>query len=415
MRRPASVECLYVDFDSFFATAEQHLQPHLRGRPVGVIPLDTPHTGLIAASREAKQVGIKRGTWARDAKKLCPDIVLVAARHDQYVRLHRRIAEIVEDIVPIHAVRSIDEMVCMLLSNEQAQALDIARGVKAALARELGSVLTCSIGLGPNELLAKIAAEMQKPDGLAVIRPEDLPGPLLALDLTDIPGIARGNAARLARAGVADMAQFWALAPKQARAIWGNVEGERLWAALHGYVVERPETGRVMFGHGRVLPRDWRTPARVYACARFLVVKAARRMRREGFAARGLALWFTDRTSAGWFGEDRFAPIWDDRSILASLRRLFRSARAGEAPLHSRSVHVALHDLVPLGALTRDLFDFMPESETRRRWERLSLLSDSLAARFGRAVLHCGPSVEPPGGYVGAKIAFGRIPDERDF
>jgi impB/mucB/samB family len=67
MRKPAGVERLYIDFDSFFATAEQHLQPHLRGRPVGVIPIDTPNTGLIAASREAKRLGIKRGMWVRDS------------------------------------------------------------------------------------------------------------------------------------------------------------------------------------------------------------------------------------------------------------------------------------------------------------------------------------------------------------
>jgi DNA polymerase-4 len=275
--------------------------------------------------------------------------------------------------------------------------------------------VTCSVGLGPNELLAKIAAEMDKPDGLVMIRPEDLPGPLLRLSLTDIPGIARGNAARLERAGITDMAGLWALAPKQARAIWGNVEGERLWALLHGYAVERPGTERAMFGHGRVLPHSWRNPERIEICARVLVIKAARRMRREGFAAGALALWFTDRDTAGWFGEERFPPVFDDRSILASLRKLFASARRTGAPLHGRSLHVVLHDLVPAREVTPDLFEFAPEFQTRQRWEHLSLLADRLNARYGRAVVNLGPWVEPPGGYAGAKIAFNRIPDEADF
>src|SRR5215207_2034789 len=295
MRKPAGVERLYIDFDSFFATAEQHLQPHLRGRPVGVIPIDTPNTGLIAASREAKRLGIKRGMWVREARAVCPDIALVAARHEKYVALHKDIVRAVERVLPVAAVRSIDEMVCALAVNESARAEAVGRAVKAALASEIGPALTCSIGLGPNELLAKIAAEMEKPDGLVRLRHEDLPGPLLRLPLTDIPGIAKGNAAPLERAGIGDMAGFWALAPKQARAIWGNVDGERLWALLHGYAIERPATRRAMFGHGRVLPHAWRTPERLEACARVLVVKAARRMRREGFAARALALWFTDR------------------------------------------------------------------------------------------------------------------------
>ena len=414
MRKPAGVERLYVDFDSFFATAEQHLRPDLRGRPVGVIPVDSEHTGLIAASREAKRLGIKRGCWVREARRACPEIVLVPARHDVYVRLHRDIVKAIDRVAPLLAVRSIDEMVCALSPGDQAHPEAVGRAVKAGIARDVGPVLTCSVGLGPTELLAKIAAEMEKPDGLVAIRPEDLPGPLLRLSLTDIPGIARGNAARLARAGVADVAGFWALAPKQARAIWGNVEGERLWAELHGYAVERPATGRVMFGHGRVLPGEWRNLERAHACARYLAVKAARRMRRAGLAARALAAWLTDRGGAGWFGEARFAPTWDDRSILKSLDRLFGQAQ-GEAPVRCRSVHVVLHDLVPLDSQRRDLFDVAAPFEARRRWERLSVLADLLHARYGRDMLSLGPSVEPPGGYAGAKIAFNRIPEDEDF
>ncbi|HEX8165168.1 MAG TPA: type VI secretion protein ImpB [Beijerinckiaceae bacterium] len=415
MRKPTGVERLYIDFDSFFATAEQHLRPELRGRPVGVIPLDTPHTGLIAASREAKRHGVKRGLWVREARRLCPGIVIVPARHEAYVRLHKAIVQAVERVLPVLAVRSIDEMVCALAGDEQGRAVAVARAVKASIAQRVGPDLTCSAGLGPNELLAKIAAEMEKPDGLVALRPEDLPGRLLDLKLTDIPGIASRNAARLERAGVKDVAALWGMAGKHARAVWGSVEGERLWASLHGYAVEAPKTARVMYGHGRVLPNDWRTPEKVHACARFLAVKAARRMRREGFAARALALWFTDRRSAGWFGEDSFAPAFDDRTILASLSRLVEAARTGGAPALSRSVHVVLHDLVPIGEVPRDLFEREAEHERRRRFERLSLIADSLNGRYGRAVLHLGPLVEPPGGYAGAKIAFNRIPEEADF
>jgi len=120
MRQAAGLERLYVDFDSFFATAEQHLRPELRGRPVGVIPIDSPHTGLIAASREAKAVGVKRGFWVREARRACPGLVLIPARHDAYVRLHGDIVKAVNDVVPLLAVRSIDEMVCALSPGDQA-------------------------------------------------------------------------------------------------------------------------------------------------------------------------------------------------------------------------------------------------------------------------------------------------------
>lgn len=414
MRKPTGLERLYVDFDSFFASAEQHLQPHLRGKPVGVIPVASEHTGLIAVSREAKALGIKRGAYVRDVRRQCPSLVLVTARHERYVELHHAIIKVIESIVPIKAVCSIDEVVCALLPSEQADALALGLRVKEAIAAWIGPTLTCSVGLGPNDLLAKIAAEMNKPDGLAALHPDHLPGPLLSLELTDVPGIARGNAARLARAGVADMAALWRLQPKELRRLWGSVEGERLWMGLHGYTVERPETQRRMFGHGRVLPADWRHLNGAYAAARVLLVKASRRMRRAGFSSRALALWLTDKNSAGWYGEERFSPTWDDPSLLASLNRLFLHAER-EDMRRSRSVHVALHDLVALRDVEQDLFDYTAEAQLKRRMEYLSAIADRLNTSHGQTLLHWGPLVDIPGGYAGAKIAFNRIPDAEDF
>ncbi|MBM6592752.1 Y-family DNA polymerase [Microvirga pudoricolor] len=415
MHQPHELERLYVDFDSFFASAEQHLQPHLRGRPMGVIPIRSEHTGLIAVSREAKALGVRRGTTVREARRIHPRMVFVTARHDVYVRLHGEILAAIETVLPVREVRSIDEMVCALAPAERASALGVGRRVKDAIAARIGPTLTCSVGLGPNELLAKIAAELRKPDGLLAIRPDELPGPLLSLGLTDIPGIARGNAARLERAGVATVEALWGLQPKEARRLWGNVEGERLWMELHGYAMERPATRRQMFGHGRVLPGSWRTLGGAYACARVLLAKAASRLRREGFTTRALALWLTDRDSAGWYGEERFRPTRDDPSLLTSLARLFLHAEREYAGPGVRSVHVTLHDLVPTGEVEADLFGQTPEAKVKRRMEDLSLIADRLNARYRGRKLHWGPWAEIPGGYAGAKIAFNRIPDAEDF
>jgi DNA polymerase-4 len=210
------------------------------------------------------------------------------------------------------------------------------------------------------------------------------------LELTDIHGIARGNAARLARAGISAMAALWRLQPKELRRLWGSVEGERLWMGLHGYTVERPETRRRMFGHGRVLPAHWRSLNGAYAAARVLLAKAASRMRRAGFSARALALWLTDRDSAGWYGEERFPPTRDDPSLLGSLSRLFLHAEREEMR-RSRSVHIALHDLVPVKDIEGDLFGFTAEAQLKRRMESLSLVADRLNASHRRTLLHWGP------------------------
>ncbi len=263
----AKIERLYLDFDSFFASAEQHFNADLRGRPIGVVPLDSPHTSCIAVSREAKERGVRFGISIREARLLLPEMIFVIARHDAYVRLHKRILAVIETILPVANVRSIDEVVCHLTRSEAMQGKALADRIKTALAETFSPALTCSIGMAPTELLAKIGAEMNKPDGFALIDAHTLPKGLSHLALRDLPGVSKGVSARLAAAGVVDIEGLWRLAPKQARKLWGNVEGERFWNEFHGFHAERPETKKSMYGHGRVLPRDGRHPEQVEACA----------------------------------------------------------------------------------------------------------------------------------------------------
>lgn len=416
MRKPDGPEYLYLDFDSFFAGAEQMLQPHLRERPVGVLPVMSEATCVIAASREAKRFGIKTGTLVREARQLCPKIVFTPARHDEYVKLHHSIIALIEEIVPIKGVRSIDEVACHLLRNEQARAVEIAKEIKRKLRAQFGGSLSCSIGLAPNELLAKIGAEMDKPDGLVLILPEHLPHKLLHLSLTDIPGIGHGNAARLKAAGVGTIAELWELAPKQMRAIWGTVDGERLWAWLHGYEAERPGTARCMFGHSRVLAWDWRNGPRLRICARLLTAKAARRMRRENFAARVLTLQLYCTEGPGFSADHAFTiPARDDCSILAGLETMLDSALLRLGKRRPKFVHVYLHHLVAEHERPFDLFENGAAERKRRRWEKLADISDSLSLRFRPQILHLGAYAEPPGGYAGGKIAFNRVPQLVDF
>ncbi len=406
---------LYLDFDSFFASAEQHLRPELRGRPVGVTPLASERTCLIAASREAKAFGFKVGTPVSEARHICPQIVIVSARPEVYVRLHHQILAVIDTVVPVLAVRSIDELTCSLMLNEQARAQALALDIKAALARAFSPFLTCSIGIGPNELIAKIAAEMKKPNGLVLLPPSLLPEALMVLKLTDIPGIASGNAERLARAGVSDMGGLLALAPKQMRALWGSLEGERLHAALHGGAYIRPQTRRSMFGHSRILPPDWRAPHQIAGCARLLLVKAARRMRREDFAAGALSLQLRGHDRSRWAREQRFPAVLDDHALLQALNTLLRKAASDQALVRAKSVAVGLHGLVRTMDIHRDLLTVESMEAERRRWQVLSAVTDKLSARFGHSAAMLGVQLQPPGGYAGAKIAFGRIPDLADF
>ena len=165
---------LYVDLNSYFASVEQQLDPSLRGRPVAVVPVMADTTCAIAASYEAKKFGVTTGTIIADAKVKCPDLVLVHAKHTVYVELHHRIIDAVERVIHVKRVASIDEMVCDLTGSarNRDRALAIARDVKDSIHTHVGSEMRCSIGIAPNDYLAKTASDMQKPDGCVVLDEE---------------------------------------------------------------------------------------------------------------------------------------------------------------------------------------------------------------------------------------------------
>src|SRR6201996_6510031 len=222
---------LFLDLNSYFASVEQELRPELRDRPMAVVPLLAGTTCCIAASYEAKKYGVRTGTQVGEAKRLCPGIILVEARHELYVDYHHRVVEAVESCLPVTSVMSIDEMACRLMGREQPllAALELARDVKATVRRMAGATLCCSIGLATNRYLAKVASDMEKPDGLVALTPDVLHGALLALTPRDLPGVGARMEKRLAEAGIKTMEQLLSLDREHMHNAWGGIGGEKLW------------------------------------------------------------------------------------------------------------------------------------------------------------------------------------------
>eukprot|EP01042_Synura_sphagnicola_P019476 gene19476-24654_t len=121
---------LYLDMNSYFASCEQQDDPRLRGRPVIVVPVMSDYTCAIAASAEAKALGIKTGTGVKEAKEICPGLCVVEARPDRYVALHNRILEQVDMVIPIEKVCSIDEVACRLMGPQRLEAPARALGYR---------------------------------------------------------------------------------------------------------------------------------------------------------------------------------------------------------------------------------------------------------------------------------------------
>lgn len=414
------VDWLFLDLNSYFASVEQNLNPWLRGRPVAVAPVMSEATCAIAASYEARAFGVRTGTKIYEARKLCPELVVVEARHDLYVKVHGNIRAEIERHIPIEKVCSIDEVACRLLGPQREcdAARALALRIKQGLRENLGPCITCSVGLAPNRYLAKVASDLEKPDGLVVLTRDCLPGPLLGLELGDLNGIARGMERRLARAGVDGVAALWKLGPREARRAWGGVAGERFWHALHGFEIPEPETVRRSIGHSHVLAAQLRPQGKARLIARRLAMKAAARMRRLDYTSARLALGVRFEREGRWANEMRTMRTRDSLVLLDAAERLWRRMQGeADAAWRVKKVSITLLDLLPLAETQADLFAGPGRGPGRGAdiRSRLSLAVDAINRRYGRDTVWFGenPDIDAP--YTGTKIAFTRIPDMAEF
>jgi DNA polymerase-4 len=361
-----TLRSLFVDFNSYFASVEQHETPALRGRPVGVAPVDAETTSLIAASHEAKAFGVSTGTMVREARQLCPGIAIVTARPERYVAWHTTLKEAIDRAIPIARVGSIDEMACELVGRQRQRAVaeQVARQVKGEIAKAApGGAIRCSIGIAPNDFLAKTASDMLKPDGLVVIEQADLPQALHGLKLRDLCGIGASMQARLQAEGIFTVAQLAAAPKLLLRRAWGGVEGERMWGLLRGAWLPAAETARGSLGHSHVLGPELRTGTGALAVLKKLLAKAAMRLRRDGLVAGAMAVHIRFLgVDQRWSADLNFAATDDSRELLRLMAMMLDEARAPGRPLPGParavplSVSVTLHRLAERAQSSGALF-----------------------------------------------------------
>jgi DNA polymerase-4 len=392
---------LFVDMNSYFASVEQDTRPELRGLPVAIVPMMADTTCCIAASYEAKAFGVKTGTIVADAKQFCPGLVLVEARHEIYVQYHHRIVEAVESCIPVTAVLSVDEMACRLMGRERPllAAMELGRQVKRRILERVGPMMRSSVGLATNRYLAKVASDMEKPDGLVALPLDILPEALRQLKLRDLPGIGSRMEKRLNEQGIQTMDQLLALDCDQAGEVWGSVLGSRLghWLRGEDFDMDEAEHPKSM-SHQHVLGPEMRTPEKAWAVAHKLLHKAAMRLRAGGLWAGsiGLVIGFAVPRSQkkpvsrfgmptrGWKGEIRLTECQDNLTLIAALSRLWASRPAGAAYDRPYFIGVHLNGLVPDKLHTLNLFDGSEDEQNRTR---LLAAMDALNNKYGLSTL----------------------------
>lgn len=402
------VHWLFLDMNSYFASVEQQINPKLRGRPVGIVPLMAETSCCIAASREAKKFGIKTGTLAREARRMCPSIRLVEARPQRYVEYHHQIVAAVESCLPVTAVHSVDEMACRLSRPERdvATAVALAQKIKRTIRDTVGEVLTSSIGLAPNKWLAKVGTDMQKPDGLLVIRRCDLPEVLYSLRPIDLPGIGPRMNKRLEARGITTVPRLCQLTEKQMKQLWGGIVGRRFWHWLHGHDIPDVVTHHSSLGHSHVLGPDLRSEAGAYGILQRLLHKVAARLRQGNLWTTGLMVFVKFYNDRSWEAKASFQECQDTLTLIETLQMLWER-RPSFVRRTPQLVGVNLVGLVP-----DEQHNFPIFGDGKR--EALSLALDRINAAYGRETLYFG-GMHNYKGAAPTRIGFTSIPQECDW
>jgi DNA polymerase-4 len=401
-----TLRSLLVDFNSYFASVEQQVEPRLRGKPLGVVPMLADTTVCIAASVEAKQFGVKTGTKVGDAKKMCPGIEFVVARHEIYIDFHHRAVATVDSIVPVRAVLSIDEMDCELTGrwSDPSFAMETAKKVKAALARDIGECLRTSIGIGPNTFIAKTASDMVKPDGLVMILKSELPERLFDLPVRALSGVGKQMEKRLHEHNIRTVRDLAARSKDELHSVWGGIGGHIMYDRIRGEAVAHRETETGSISHSSVLGPERRNDDHALAVLNRLTQKAAMRLRKAGFYAGRMTVDLKYIDGGHWGKDMRLVDTQDTVAFLHVLEKLW-----SERPKRKRTilkVGMAFSDFVSEQDHTGSLF--ASEDRSKSLYKAL----DSLNVRFGKQAVYFA-SAHKARDRGGMHIAFNHIPDPK--
>jgi DNA polymerase-4 len=392
---PEPPEVMHIDLNSAFAMAEQQARPHLRNRAVGIsnrlyrpgTRIETPFSICITASYEAKRQGIKIGTKWQEAKIIDPDFTMLESNPARYITAHRKMKAIFEDYSPNAFMKSIDEGIIDLRGHRRLlkgrSLMDIGAEIKQRVREEVGDYMTVNVGIGQNYWLAKVAAGLNKPDGLDMITRENIREVFSRMELVDLPYIKHRNAVRLRLAGITTPVEFleapyWVLF----RQVFNSVMGHHWYLKLRGYETDPVEFEMRQAGRSYVLEHRTSDPDEILALLHKSALKISRKLYITGKAARGITLrlrYVTRHDEPGrpsWRGKRMWATaVRREDELYARVKQLFEESPPGETVMQ---FEMDSYGLVPAPVEQPTLFE---DKFTKRA--RVQTALDELADRFG--------------------------------
>jgi DNA polymerase-4 len=410
--RPGSL-VMYIDMNSYFASCEQQFRPELRDKPIGVTTYDGANASVIAPSIEAKRFGVKTGMRLSECRALCPHIIPVTTRPYLYRIVHVEIMRILQGYCSDVLAKSIDEAVINLSSYRLVykDPIALAQKIKEDIYKKY-DYIKCSIGIAPNSFLAKLGTELQKPNGLVQITPENIDTHLATLKLTDLPGIAGRSERRLKMIGINDPLQMRHSSQALLRKAFGGIVGYYWHSRLNFSEVD-------LYSHSQTRTMStMRTVSRAQAESKqtlesllvSLCTRLEQRMMKQEVFCKELSFFIKYRSKTGWDTHIRLAqPVqdaWELRRYILDRVREFEHTHNVTAMFSNQvqSMGVAIQNFISDTALQYSLFDNRIQHDVVRK--AMYKIKD----KYGKNMVRKGAEMFNPTVMKDA-IGFGSVKD----
>ena len=390
---------MHIDLNSAFATIEQQSRPLLRGKPVAILNRRCEQTSIVAASYEAKAYGIKVGTKLTEARLLCPGLVPLESDPAKYRFVYQKLMAILNDYSPKVIMKSIDEGLIDFHGMPESRPLtEIGLEIKQRLKDEIGIAMRCNVGIGPNRFLAKVAADINKPDGMYYVDASNLRETYQKLKLTDLTGIANQFEKRLNAVGIFTPLQFLdADKTTLQKIVFKSVAGAQWYERLRGYEVDDVLIKTKRVGRQYVLEDRNLSRRQIEVRLHNLCESIGSRLRLQKFLARGVYVYARTIERQYWHACRLCQiPFSSDKTINFIAQDLFKKAPEG-----IMEIGVHCYELTECEDNQINLF-----YDELAREKRLVSAVDDINGCFGDRTIHSADTLET-NHFVKQKIPFG--------
>jgi DNA polymerase-4 len=381
---------LHIDMDAFYASVEIRDNPRLRGLPVVVGGSPKGRGVIAAASYEARKHGVYSAMPAAKAKRLCPQLVFVKPRMQHYASVSKAIREIFFRYTSLVEPLALDEAFLDVSGCEKlfGDGPTIAKAVRETIQNELG--LTASAGVAPNKFLAKLASDLDKPNGLVVVDPNEIQGFLDPLPISRVWGVGKQTLKKFERIGVQTIKQLRGLTVETMKSLFG-INSEHFYRLARGQDSRSVVPDRIAktISHESTFSHDITEPTAMRAWLLELTDQVARRMRRHSVRGKtvNLKIRFSDFATITR-AQTMTVPSASTRELESVVDQIFsRVDMSGRAV---RLLGMGVSNLTRNEQTQGMLFD----GEEREKTDRLDSIKDQIKDRFGHLAVRRGTSME---------------------